>query len=65
MQDYQLKSAVGDHRTLFKLLVKKRFDVVLFTQVAGERILASQDVLSYQTSQSLLAYPLYLVLHKD
>ena len=64
LKGYQPKSAVGDHHTLFKLLIKKRFDVVLFTQVAGERILSSQKIVDYQTSPSLLAYPVYLILNK-
>lgn len=64
LQVYERKSAVGDHHTLFKLLVKKRFDVVLFSQVAGENILASQNIVNYQTSPSLLTYPVYLILNK-
>jgi len=62
--DYQHKSGLGDHLTLFKLLAKDRLDVVLFTKTAGQEILARQKIMTYQASPSLLAYPVYLILHK-
>jgi len=61
---YQHKTGVGDHLTLFKLLVRNRVDVVLYTKIAGQKILAKQKIKIYKTSPSLLAYPVYLVLHK-
>jgi len=62
--NYPNKKAIGEYKTLFRLLARQRIDVVLFTKNAGEQILDAMAPLPYQRSQVLFTYPVYLVIHK-
>jgi len=64
LKDYRNKVAVVEYDVLFKFLVHKRVDLVLYNPVAGEKILQSQHIYDYQISQSLLINETYLVLNK-
>ncbi|NRA54118.1 MAG: hypothetical protein HRU23_08240 [Gammaproteobacteria bacterium] len=62
--NYPNKKAIGEYKTLFRLLARQRIDVLLFTKNAGEQILDAMAPLPYQRSPVLFTYPVYLVIHK-
>jgi len=64
LANYPNKKEIGEYTTLFRLLIRQRVDLVFFTQTAGEKILRATPNIPYSKSSSLLAYSVYLVLHK-
>jgi len=64
LKDYRNKVAVVEYDVLFKFLVHKRVDLVLYNPVAGEKILRNRHIYDYQMSQSLLFNETFLVLNK-
>jgi len=64
LKDYPNKVPVAEYDVLFKFLLHKRVDLVLYNKVAGEKILRNMQVYDYQISASLLSNATFLVLNK-
>lgn len=63
--NHKNKKAIASHHTLFELLFKGRIDIALFTKSGGWKVLKQMRKHNqYAMSPSLLAYPMYLVVHK-
>ena len=64
LKDYPNKVPVAEYNVLFKFLLHKRVDLVLYNKGAGEKILRNMQVYDYQISASLLSNATFLVLNK-